>query len=104
VADFAGVPIGGWEEGVVPELPAWRLSEAIRELGRAWVEIEVVKATVLRPVYTAKNAIVRRARTGPIDVGRLERAAILVAKGETRSDDQVVNAYIQAIIQDSVTW
>jgi hypothetical protein len=103
LADFAGKPVDG-PGGVPPELPSQRLSVAIRRLGRRWAEIERAKATVLRPLYATKNDMVREARKGPIDVGRLERAVGLAVRGETRSDDPVVNAYLQAIIEDDVAW
>lgn len=101
LADFAGRPA---DDGIPPELPRQRLSEAIRSLGRRWAEIERAKATVLRPLYATKNDMVREARRGPVDVGRLEKAAIAASRGETRSDDPVVHAYLQAIIRDDVAW
>lgn len=103
VADFAGKPVAGpgsWP----PEVRTVRLSDVIRSIGRRWQELEEVKLTVLRPIYTTKNALVREARIGAIDVGRLERAARLLAQGKRGDTDHVVDHYIQTILEDESTW
>lgn len=102
VVDFAGKPYV--EGGVAPEVKSIRLSQVIRSIGRRWMEIERVKLTALKPLYTTKNALVREARIGAIDIGRLEKAAAAVARGESGSKDPVVDAYMQAIIDDDSPW
>lgn len=103
VADFAGRPIGG-EGTLPPERRTVRLSQVIRSIGRRWTELERVKLTALKPLYTVKNGLVREARIGAIDVGRLEKAALAVAKGATADKDPIVDRYVQAIIQEEVDW
>lgn len=102
VADFAGkaVDVGG----LPPEARRIRLSEVVRSIGRRWVEIERVKLTALKPLYVTKNALVREARIGAIDVGRLEQAAAAAARGEESAHDPVVHAYLRAIIEDQSPW
>jgi hypothetical protein len=102
VADFAGVPLDGF--GPPPEMPSRRLSEAIRELGRRMVEVERVKATVLQPLYDTRNALTKIARAGPVDVRKLEKAVMSIARGFPPGDDPVVLAYIEAITRDEVAW
>lgn len=101
VADFAGKFVG---YAPPPELKTIRLSAVIRSIGRRWTEIERVKLTALKPLYATKNALVREAKIGAIDVGRLERAAAAVARGETESDDPVVHTYVRAIIDEESDW
>lgn len=103
VADFAGRPVGG-EGTLPPEQRSVRLSQVVRSIGRRWTELERVKLTALKPLYATKNALVREARIGAIDIGRLEKAALAVAKGATADKDPVVDAYVRAIIQDEVEW
>ena len=103
LADFAGKPVGG-EGTLPPEQRTVRLSQVVRSIGRRWTEIERVKLTALKPLYVTKNALVREARIGAIDVGRLERAALAVAKGATADPDPIVDAYVRAIVQDEVEW
>ncbi|UTC28005.1 hypothetical protein [Stenotrophomonas phage A1432] len=100
IADFAGKP---WGETVQPG-PSIRLSKVVQSIGLRWVEIERVKLEALKPLYTTKNALVREARIGAIDIGRLEKAALAIAKGATASEDPVVDAYIRAIIQEDAGW
>lgn len=100
IADFAGQPIAQ----VIAPGPTIRLSQVVKSIGTRWVEIERVKLEALKPLYTTKNALVREARIGAIDIGRLEKAALAVAKGATADKDRVVDAYIRAIIQDEVEW
>lgn len=102
VADFAGKAVV--DGGVPPEHKRIRLSEVVRSIGRRWTEIERVKLTALKPLYATKNALVREAKLGVIDIGRLEKAAIAVARGESGSKDPVVDAYMQAIVDDNLTW
>jgi hypothetical protein len=103
VADFAGRPVDR-PDGLVPELKYIRLSAVIRSIGRRWSEIERVKQTILRPIYATKNALVRESKIGAIDVGRLEKAAGAVARGETTSPDRVVASYMECILKDEVPW
>ena len=102
LADFAGKPVD--TTGLAPETRRVRLSQAVRSIGRRWTEIERVKLTALKPLYVTKNALVREARIGAIDIGRLEKAALAVAKGCTADNDPVVDMYVRAIIQDEVDW
>lgn len=102
VADFAGRPVD--DTGLAPETRRVRLSQVVRSIGRRWAEIERVKLTALKPLYATKNALVREARIGAIDIGRLERAAAAVARGATSDPDPVVDAYLQAIVRDQVDW
>jgi len=103
VADFAGKPVGG-PDGLVPGRRYVRLSEIVRSVGRRWTELEVVKLTALRPIYATKNALVREARIGAIDVGRLERAARAAAQGLESDPDPVVHSYLRAILEDESPW
>lgn len=98
VADFAGQTMA---ERPIPSI---RLSDVVRSIGRRWTEIERVKLTALKPLYTTKNALVREARIGAIDIGKLEKAAHAVARGATADRDPAVNAYILAILEDEVPW
>lgn len=98
VADFAGQTMA---ERPIPSI---RLSDVVRSIGRRWTEIERVKLTALKPLYTTKNALVREARIGAIDIGKLEKAANAVARGATADRDPTVNAYISAILEDDVPW
>ncbi|UIS24777.1 hypothetical protein P9A53_gp65 [Xanthomonas phage vB_Xar_IVIA-DoCa6] len=102
VADFAGKAVD--DTGLVPGERTIRLSQVVRSIGRRWTELERVKLTALRPIYATKNALVREARIGAIDVGRLERAALAVARGATADNDPVVDAYVRAIIQEETDW
>lgn len=102
LADFAGKPVDA--TGLAPETRRVRLSQVVRSIGRRWTEIERVKLTALKPLYVTKNALVREARIGAIDIGRLEKAALAVAKGCTADNDPVVDMYVRAIIQDEVDW
>lgn len=102
VVDFAGKAVH--DGGVPPEVRSIRLSQVVRSIGRRWMEIERVKLTALKPLYVTKNALVREAKIGAIDIGRLEKAAAAVARGESGSKDPVVDAYIQAIIDDDSPW
>ncbi|UYA99051.1 hypothetical protein P9A54_gp66 [Xanthomonas phage vB_Xar_IVIA-DoCa10] len=102
IADFAGKAVD--DTGLVPGERTIRLSQVVQSIGRRWTELERVKLTALRPIYTTKNALVREARIGAIDVGRLEKAALAVAKGATADADPVVDAYVRAIIQEEVDW
>lgn len=103
VADFAGKAVDR-PDGLVPEMRYIRLSEVVRSVGRRWAELERVKQTALRPIYATKNALVREARIGAIDVGRLEKAAAAVARGEDSSGDPMVHSYMRAIIEDESAW
>jgi hypothetical protein len=103
LADFAGRPVGG-DGTLPPEQRFIRLSEVVRSIGRRWTEIERVKITALKPLYVVKNALVREARIGAIDVGRLERAAAAAARGLQSDGDPLVDAYLQAILRDEVVW
>ncbi len=103
VADFAGNPVDR-PDGLVPGRRYIRLSDVVRGIGRRWAELEQVKLTALAPIYATKNALVREARIGAIDVGRLEKAARAVAKGQTSDPDPIVSHYIQAIIEDESSW
>lgn len=103
VADFAGLPVDR-PDGLVPELKYIRLSDVVRSIGRRWVELEEVKLTTLAPIYKTKNALVREARIGAIDIGRLEKAARAVAKGLVADFDPVVHHYMTTIIEDQSEW
>lgn len=103
VADFAGNPVDR-PDGLVPGRRYIRLSEVVRSIGRRWTELEQVKLTTLAPIYATKNALVREARIGAIDVGRLEKAARRVAKGLESDSDPVVEHYMRAIIDEESTW
>ena len=103
VADFAGKAVDR-PDGLVPEMRYIRLSEVVRSVGRRWAELERVKLTALAPIYTTKNALVREARIGAIDVGRLEKAARQVAKGLESDPDSVVEHYMRAIIDEESLW
>ena len=103
VADFAGKPVDS-PTGLVPEIRYTRLSLVVRSIGRRWAELERVKLTALAPIYATKNALVREARIGAIDVGRLEKAARQVAKGLESDPDPVVEHYMRAIIDEESTW
>lgn len=103
VADFAGNPVDR-PDGLVPGRRYVRLSEVVRHIGRRWAELERVKLTVLAPIYATKNALVREARIGAIDVGRLEKAARQVAKGLESDPDPVVEHYMRAIIDEESAW
>lgn len=103
VADFAGVPVDR-PNGIAPEWKTVRLSQVVRSIGRRWTELERVKLTALRPLYTTKNALVREAKIGAIDIGRLEKAAIAMARGLEEDPDPVVHAYLRAIIEDESSW
>lgn len=103
VADFAGKPVDR-PDGLVPERRYIRLSEVVRSIGRRWVELETVKLTTLRPIYSTKNALVRESRIGAIDIGKLEKAAGAVARGVTADKDPLVDCYIQAILEDESEW
>ncbi|URA07037.1 hypothetical protein P9A47_gp69 [Xanthomonas phage Elanor] len=87
-----------------PEWRTVRLSQVVRSIGRRWTELERVKLTTLKPLYTTKNALVREARIGAIDIGRLEKASLAIAKGATADNDPVVDAYMRAIMQNEVDW
>ena len=102
-ADFAGNPVDR-PDGLVPGRHYVRLSEVVRSIGRRWTELERVKLTALAPIYTTKNALVREARIGAIDVGRLEKAARQVAKGMESDPDPVVEHYMRAIIDEESPW
>lgn len=102
LADFAGKALD--DTGLAPEQRRVRLSQVVRSIGRRWTEIERVKLTALKPLYVTKNALVREARIGAIDIGRLEKAANAVARGCTADNDPVVDAYVRAIVQDEVDW
>jgi len=103
VADFAGNPLNG-PNGLVPGRKYVRLSDVVRSIGRRWTELERVKLTVLAPLYTTKNALVREARIGAIDIGRLEKAARQVAKGFETDSDPIVEHYMRAIIDEESSW
>ena len=103
VADFAGNPVDR-PDGLVPGRRYVRLSEVVRSIGRRWAELERVKLTALAPIYATKNALVREARIGAIDVGRLEKAARQVAKGLESDPDPVVEHYMRAIIDEESPW
>jgi len=103
VADFAGKPVDR-PDGLVPEHQYIRLSQVVRSIGRRWVELEAIKVTVLRPIWATKNALVREARIGAIDIGKLEKAAGLIARGQTADPDPVINCYLQAILEDESEW
>lgn len=103
VADFAGNPVDR-PDGLVPGRRYVRLSEVVRSIGRRWTELERVKLTALAPIYATKNALVREARIGAIDVGRLEKAARQVAKGLESDPDPVVEHYMRAIIDKESPW
>lgn len=103
VADFAGNPVDR-PDGLVPGRRYVRLSEVVRSIGRRWTELERVKLTALAPIYATKNALVREARIGAIDVGRLEKAARQVAKGLESDPDPVVEHYMRAIIDEESPW
>lgn len=103
VADFAGNPVDR-PEGLVPERQYVRLSDVVRSIGRRWTELEVVKRTALRPIYATKNALVREAKIGAIDIGRLEKAAIAAAKGAESDPDRLVHHYLRAILEDQSEW
>lgn len=103
VADFAGNPVDR-PDGLVPGRRYVRLSEVVRSIGRRWTELERVKLTVLAPIYATKNALVREARIGAIDVGRLEKAARQVAKGLESDPDPIVEHYMRAIIDEESPW
>lgn len=102
VADFAGKAVD--DTGIVPGERTVRLSQVVRSIGRRWTELLRVQLTALKPLYATKNALVREARIGAIDVGRLEKAALAVAKGATADPDPVVDAYVRAIVQEEVDW
>lgn len=103
VADFAGKPVDS-PTGLVPEIRYTRLSLVVRSIGRRWAELERVKLTALAPIYATKNALVREARIGAIDIGRLEKAARQVAKGAQTDPDPVVLHYMQTIVNDDAEW
>ncbi|UXX42050.1 hypothetical protein [Pseudomonas phage phiH2] len=103
VADFAGNPVDR-PDGLVPGVRYVKLSDVIRSIGRRWQELEVVKLTALRPIYATKNALVREARIGAIDVGRLEKAARALANGRTSDSDPIVSHYMQTILEDESSW
>ena len=103
VADFAGKPVDR-PDGLVPGVKYVRLSEVVRSIGRRWQELERVKLTALRPIYATKNALVREAKIGAIDVGRLERAARALANGQTADPDPVVDHYMRTIMEEESSW
>lgn len=103
VADFAGKPVDR-PDGLVPGVRYVRLSDVVRSVGRRWQELEVVKLTALRPIYATKNALVREAKIGAIDVGRLERAARALANGLTSDPDPLVDHYMRTIVEDESSW
>lgn len=103
VADFAGNPLDR-PDGLVPGRRYVKLSDVVRSIGRRWAELEKVKLTVLAPLYVTKNALVREARIGAIDIGRLEKAARLVAKGFETDADPIVEHYMRAIIDEESSW
>lgn len=103
VADFAGKPVDR-PDGVVPGVKYVRLSAVVRSIGRRWRELEEVKLTALRPIYATKNALVREAKIGAIDVGRLERAARALANGHTSDPDMIVDHYMRTILEDDSEW
>ena len=99
VADFAGKPVGGGD-GYVPNLPMIAVEDIIRIIGSRWVELEFIKLTVLNPIYATKNALVREARIGIIDIGALEKAARLVAKGQyDPTGDRAVDYYVSLLAE-----
>lgn len=103
VADFAGKPVDR-PDGLVPGVKYVRLSEVVRSIGRRWQELERVKLTALRPIYATKNALVREAKIGAIDVGRLERAARALANGQTADPDPIVDHYMRTIMEEESSW
>jgi hypothetical protein len=105
LVDFAGKALDLDEFGIMPGQSYVFMSEVLRSVGIRWAEIETVKQTALRPLYTTKNRLIKEARIGVFDLGRLEKAAINIAKGATGDDkDELLDKYIRTILDPDIQW
>lgn len=106
VADFAGNPLNGWENGLVPGVKPIRFSEVVRILGRKIREIEEARLEAFKPFYEAKTRIRKEARqVATLHAGKLEIAACYLAQGKPPPEnDELVALYMQTIKEDESSW